>query len=974
MYKLNKRILSALMALLLVVSLLSGLTLTASAATVDYQYGDTERYSNVIKNWGTREEIATFLSPNAEKFYSDTTYEELVVLDAGPLYTALYMLMSEAHTTRTKYDYTNDAYRLTDCQNNGEQSLTSSGFYSGLALPPKWDGGLSWNREHTWPQSKTTKGDEIGDIMSIRPELGTVNSGRGNTAYGESSGYYNPNKSASYDVRGDAARVILYTYVRWGGESEMSTNIKENLWGTKGVFESEEVLLKWIKEDPVDTWEMGRNDSVESITGTRNVFVDYPELAFVLFDEEIPDMDTPSGQADKFAYTVTATVNNSAYGTVSVNNNHVTAFPNTGYRASGYRVVSGTPTVVQNGDVFTLTATGNCAIQVIFEKMPTYTVKFQQDIETVSSQTVAEGNCVVLPSYFGDVPNGYTFYGWVDTVVYNTSEKPTNVYFPGAEYTVQEDTTFYALLSWVNMDDTSSDELTYKPITQQSQLVAGASVVIVAAGYDKALATTQNSNNRSAVDVKKGTESLVFTTDGVEIIKLEAGTVSGTFGLKTSTGYLYAAGSNKNNYLRTKAALDANGSFQITLNENGSCTIVATGTNSNNSLQYNQQSNIFACYSTTQKPVTLYVGEKVGTTYYTMAWTYDPSSCNHTETTTITVDATCTTDGSITVVCATCGEEIGSMAIPAGHTRKEEVIAPTLSAGGYTRVYCGVCGEEIGQKDSTAPLTDVQSWNLTLEDNISVNFKINVDDSIVSTAKVHIAVGSDAKVYDIGSLVANDDGTYIVSTKVAAARMTEAITVKITNGADTTEEKTYSIKTYAQTILDGNYPETTKNLVKAMLHYGAAAQNYFNYKTNDLANAGVGAVTSAAPATANIFKTVGSADGVEFYGATLVFRDRIALRYYFTVTGDISQYTFTVSGKEVTPVHKGNQYYVEIADINPQDLDTAFTVKVNDTLSVTYSPMNYVVNMHKKGTEDLQALMQALCDYHTAAVAYLAEK
>ena len=37
-------------------------------------------------------------------------------------------------------------------------------------------------------------------------------------------------------------------------------------------------LLRWIEEDPVDTWELGRNDSVEAITGTRNVFVDYPEL------------------------------------------------------------------------------------------------------------------------------------------------------------------------------------------------------------------------------------------------------------------------------------------------------------------------------------------------------------------------------------------------------------------------------------------------------------------------------------------------------------------------------------------------------------------------------------------------------------------------------------------------------------------------------------------------------------------------
>jgi len=60
-------------------------------------------------------------------------------------------------------------------------------------------------------------------------------------------------------------------------------------------MESKAVLLEWMAADPVDTWEMGRNVSVQSITGTRNVFVDYPELAFELFEAEMPAMQTPSG-------------------------------------------------------------------------------------------------------------------------------------------------------------------------------------------------------------------------------------------------------------------------------------------------------------------------------------------------------------------------------------------------------------------------------------------------------------------------------------------------------------------------------------------------------------------------------------------------------------------------------------------------------------------------------------------------------
>ena len=53
-----------------------------------------------------------------------------------------------------------------------------------------------------------------------------------------------------------------------------------------------------MQEDPVDTWELGRNDAVESITGTRNVFVDYPELGFLMFGVAVPaGYQTPSGSA-----------------------------------------------------------------------------------------------------------------------------------------------------------------------------------------------------------------------------------------------------------------------------------------------------------------------------------------------------------------------------------------------------------------------------------------------------------------------------------------------------------------------------------------------------------------------------------------------------------------------------------------------------------------------------------------------------
>ncbi len=975
MNKLSSRILSALMALLLVFSLLPGISFTADAATVNYQYADTEEYSkvsNIIINWGTREEEATFLSPNAEKFYQDTTYEELAALNGSSnlttvntsaLYVALYNLMKNAHTKQTKYDETRDMYQYTDCQNNGTATKAISAFYSGEAVGPAWDKGATWNREHVWPNSKGGDGKNEDDIMMLRPETKSNNSSRGNEAFGESSSYFHPNEKTSiYDVRGDVARIVLYTYVRWGTEEQA---VLDNIWGESGVIESKAVLLKWMKEDPVDTWEMGRNDSVQSITGTRNVFVDYPELAFELFNEPVPKMTTPSGNAGGASYTITAKSNNTSYGTVSLSGNVITAKPANGYYAAGYTVTSGSATVSQNGNVFTVKATADCIVTIKFALAPKYTVQIKENGSLKSSQSVQANTNYTLPAFSSQLPDNHSFLGWSTSQITQTSQKPA-FYAAGAEVTITANTTFYAVVA-VKDPNAEGGTTTWNLVTNISQIKAGDQVIIAAKDYDYALGTNQKTNNREAVAIVKNDGVLTYETS-VAILTLEAGTVSGTYAFNTGSGYLYAA-SSSNNYLKTKATKDNNGSFAITI-ANGTASIVAQGSYTRNTMQYNPNSGspLFACYaSASQKALSLYVAQSgKGATTYTTSWT---SACSHANTTTVTVPATCFQSGSETVSCASCGEVISTKILPVQHSYQNEYIAPTLSTGGGNREYCSLCGDET-LEDPEAPLTDVESWSLTLADDVRVNFKINVDSSIRSTAKIHISVAGNTTIYNVSELTSDGNDGYTVSVKVSAAQMTDEIAVQITNGADASQKKTYTVRDYAVSLLNGNYPQTMKALVRQMLHYGAAAQAYFNYKTDNLANANVETALQNTPETTNAYQVTGETAGVEFYGATLVFRDRIALRYYFHMTGDISGYTFLAGGKTLTPVQKGTYYYVEIAEINPQDLDNAFSVEVNGSLTVQYSPMNYIVNMYQKGSQDLRALVQALYDYHLAAKAY----
>ena len=110
------------------------------------------------------------------------------------------------------------------------------------------------------------------------------------------------------------ARILLYVYCRWG-QPNLYSDITGGLPEPDGddtqntgdrVIESLDTLLKWCECDPVDEWEMARNDLTEEVQGNRNVFIDYPELAFKMFGVDPPagfTSPTSSGCEHKFAET-----------------------------------------------------------------------------------------------------------------------------------------------------------------------------------------------------------------------------------------------------------------------------------------------------------------------------------------------------------------------------------------------------------------------------------------------------------------------------------------------------------------------------------------------------------------------------------------------------------------------------------------------------------------------------------------------
>ena len=90
--------------------------------------------------------------------------------------------------------------------------------------------------------------------------------------------------------------------------------------------------------------------------------------------------------------------------------------------------------------------------------------------------------------------------------------------------------------------------------------------------------------------------------------------------------------------------------------------------------------------------------------------TYEVSACAHENTTTETIDATCTKDGSETVTCDDCGAEISSTTIPAGHKYVGEVTKEaTCNSDGVMTYTCQ--NEGCTEKTYTEPIRVNHSFN-----------------------------------------------------------------------------------------------------------------------------------------------------------------------------------------------------------------------------------------------------------------------
>ena len=133
------------------------------------------------------------------------------------------------------------------------------------------------NCEHTWPRSKFNKNQsynqQLTDLHHLYPTQSRANSVRGHLIFSnlesgeirncsdskQSNNAFEPPKQH----KGNVARAMFYFAVHY------NLNISKK---------EEKYLRQWNQEDPVDEFEMWRNEEIASIQGNRNIFIDNPEL------------------------------------------------------------------------------------------------------------------------------------------------------------------------------------------------------------------------------------------------------------------------------------------------------------------------------------------------------------------------------------------------------------------------------------------------------------------------------------------------------------------------------------------------------------------------------------------------------------------------------------------------------------------------------------------------------------------------
>lgn len=276
---------------------------------------------------------------------------------------------------------------------------------------------------------------------------------------------------------------------------------------------------------------------------------------------------------------------------------------------------------------------------------------------------------------------------------------------------------------------------------------------------------------------------------------------------------------------------------------------------------------------------------------------------------------------------------------------------------------CDGCGTSLGDAPALPDAMFV-SRSISLTGDIAVNYYMYLSEKVASDTSAYMQFvlenGKETVIYakDLAPVNRYGYDLYMFTCEVSAKEMTDTICASFSyaNGEESVEISAYSVKKYTDGILPSTSDGPLKDLIVAMLHYGAASQIQFNYKTDTPADEGLEPVDySLIDLSGYELSLPQGTEKVSFAGASLLLESTTTLRLFFTVDASVAD-SFVIS-YDGTPLEVNQRevwHYVDLVGIAAQDLDELITVTVNDgteTAEVTYYPLAYCVSIATKPCE-----------------------
>ncbi len=280
-----------------------------------------------------------------------------------------------------------------------------------------------------------------------------------------------------------------------------------------------------------------------------------------------------------------------------------------------------------------------------------------------------------------------------------------------------------------------------------------------------------------------------------------------------------------------------------------------------------------------------------------------------------------------------------------------------------------------------------------LDENINMVYAVSVPAGAQNPRMVFTYQGTD---YTVTNYTVNDSGKYCFTfADINPQCMGDPISAVLhaeLNGEDYTDAVlNYSVKQYCVNTMNSHADDPAlKTLLSDLLTYGATAQEYSNYKADELVTEGLNLTPSRFEAfTCKPISFSGIRNvNVDWIAASLVLQNTLAVRFYFTTTSvrgltvrcSINGRLQSFSSSDFVKAGNGsNLYYIEMIGVNANEFDdeiTAAFYQRNTQIgrSVSYSVNTYISSMQNSENTNLRALVRALYNYGASAAAYSSEK